>query len=114
MKCKEVDRATFSEHAKGDLRRDHPAVTAETPGELLDKRRVGLVEQAVQRLSIPEQSHVQPRGHRDGDHRERAKRHVLRTTQLDPRDGGSRQPGLGGKVELAPAAAAAQGAYLTA
>ena len=54
----DIDGATLAEVAEGDFDRRLPAALVERAEHLVDKGRVGSIEQAIQRLAVPSNADV--------------------------------------------------------
>ena len=53
VECEDVDRAALPVDAERDLRRDEPAICAQSPDDLLDDGCVVGVQQSIKGLAIP-------------------------------------------------------------
>ena len=106
--AEDVDGATLAEVAEGNFDRRLPAALVERAEHLVDKGRVGSIEQAIQRLAMPSNPDVEVSAERRSCRDERLDRDASKLSALDAPVLRPRHPGPRRDVGLAQAAMQAQ------
>ena len=110
MPREHVDRAVRAVDGVGHLDLNFPAEVGEKAPDRARETSVVVIEQSVELAAAPAKVDHEPRLERCHDGDDVLEQHPVRVPTFDERDQGLRHARRQGKVKLAPASAAAQGA----
>jgi hypothetical protein len=100
-----IDRATLAEMAEGDLDGRLPAMRVEQADDLVDQPGVRRIEESVEALAMPPNTHVEIGAQRVARRLDMGERHPPDLASLDPRALARRDPGADRHVGLSHPAA---------